>query len=126
MIKKVFVPKDVVVVGPYSPAVEAGNLIYFSGQIPLDSKTGKLVEGDISVQAEQCFKNLLNVLSAVNMTTDNIVKSTVYLTDMKNFAAVNEVYAKFFNSPYPARTAIGVASLPLGATVEIEVIAQKE
>lgn len=125
MIKKVFVPKDVVVVGPYSPAVEAGNLIYFSGQIPLDPKTGKLVEGDISVQAEQCFKNLLNVLSAVNMTTDNIVKSTVYLTDMKNFAAVNEVYAKFFNSPYPARTAIGVASLPLGATVEIEVIAQK-
>lgn len=125
MEKKVFIPKDAVIVGPYSPAVEAGNLIYFSGQIPIDSKTGKLVEGDISAQAEQCFKNLLNVLDVAGLTTDNIVKSTVLLTDMNNFAAVNIVYAKYFNSPYPARTAIGVASLPLGADVEIEVIAQK-
>lgn len=124
MIKKVFAPKDVVIVGPYSPAVEAGNFVYFSGQIPLDSSTGKLVEGDISAQATQCLKNLLNVLSAAGLTIDNVVKSTVYLTDMKDFAAVNEVYAKFFNSPYPARTAIGVVSLPLGANVEIEVIAQ--
>ena len=125
MVKKVFTPKDTVVVGPYSPAVEAGNLIYFSGQIPIDSKTGKIVEGDILEQTEQCFKNLLNVLAAVDLTTDDIVKTTVYLTDMNNFKAVNEVYAEFFNTPYPARTAIGVASLPLGANVEIEVIAQK-
>lgn len=123
MQKKAFTPKDIAVVGPYSPAVEAGNLIYFSGQIPIDSATGKIVEGDISAQAEQCFKNLLNLLSAVGLTTDNIVKSTVYLTDMGNFASVNAVYAKYFNAPYPARTAIGVASLPLGAQVEIEVIA---
>ena len=125
MIKKVFTPKNVAVVGPYSPAVEVGNLVYFSGQIPIDASTGKIVEGDISAQAEQCFKNLVNILSAVGLTTDNVVKSTVFLTDMKDFAPVNEIYAKFFNSPYPARTAIGVASLPLGAKMEIEVIATK-
>lgn len=126
MQKKVFIPKDVVVVGPYSPAVQAGNLIYFSGQIPLDSKTGKLVEGDISAQTHQCFKNLLNLLNAACLTTDNIVKTTVYLTDMNNFGSVNAVYSEYFNSPYPARSAIGVSALPLGAQVEIEVIAQKD
>jgi 2-iminobutanoate/2-iminopropanoate deaminase len=125
MVKKVFIPEDIVVVGPYSPAVEAGDLVYFSGQIPIDSKTGKIVDGDISAQAEQCFKNLLNVLGATGLTTDNIVKSTVFLTNMGDFAAVNTVYAKYFNAPYPARSAIGVASLPLGANVEVEVIAQK-
>lgn len=125
MAKKVFIPEDAVIVGPYSPAVEAGDLIYFSGQIPIDSKTGKIVDGDISAQAEQCFKNLLSVLDTAGLTTDNIVKSTVLLTNMSDFAAVNEVYSKYFNAPYPARTAIGVAALPLCANVEIEVIAQK-
>lgn len=124
MQKKVHTPNNITVVGPYSPAVEVGNLIYFSGQIPIDSTTGKIVEGDITIQSEQCFKNLLNALSYVHMTTDNIVKSTVYLTDMNDFSAVNTVYAKYFNSPYPARTAIAVAALPLGAKIEIEVIAQ--
>ena len=124
MIKKVFTPKDTVVVGPYSPAVEAGNLVYFSGQIPMDSKTGKIVEGGTAAQAEQCLKNLLNALSAVGLTTDNIIKSTIFLTDMNDFASVNTVYSKFFNAPYPARTTVGVASLPIGANVEIEVIAQ--
>ena len=126
MIKKVYTPKNFVSVGPYSPAVEIGNMVYCSGQIPLNPDTGKLVEGDISAQAEQCFKNLLNVLSAGGLTTNNVVKSTVFLTDMGDFAAVNEVYAKFFNSPYPARSAIGVASLPLGARMEIEVIATRD
>lgn len=124
MIKKIYTPKDFVSVGPYSPAVEAGNMVYFSGQIPIDSKTGKLVEGDISAQAEQCFKNLLNVLSAAGLTTDNVIKSTLYLTDMNDFAVVNKIYSQFFNSPYPARTAIGITSLPLGSNIEIEVIAQ--
>lgn len=124
MQKKTYAPSNVAVVGPYSPAVEVGNLIYFSGQIPIDSETGKIVEGDISAQTEQCFKNLLNLLASVNMTTDNIVKSTVYLTDMNNFATVNGIYAKYFTAPYPARTAIAVAALPLGANIEIEVIAQ--
>lgn len=126
MAKKVFIPEGAAIVGPYSPAVKAGNLVYFSGQIPLDSTTGKIVEGDISAQAEQCFKNLLNVLASAGLTTDDVVKSTVFLTDMGDFKAVNEVYAKFFNSPYPARSAIGVASLPLGAKIEIEVIAEVE
>ena len=125
MIKKVYTPKNFISVGPYSPAVEVGNLVYFSGQIPLNPNTGKLVEGDIAAQAEQCFKNLLKVLSAADLTTDNVVKSTVFLTNMSDFALVNEVYSKFFNSPYPARSAIGVASLPLGAQIEIEVIAGK-
>lgn len=125
MAKKVFTPEDIVVVGPYSPAVEVCDLVYFSGQIPLDPQTGKIVEGDISSQAEQCCKNLVHVLKATGLTTDNVVKSTVFLTDMGNFAPVNEVYAKYFNSPYPARSAIGVAALPLGCGVEIEVIAQR-
>lgn len=125
MMKKVYTPDNFVSVGPYSPAVEIGNMVYCSGQIPLNPNTGKLVEGDISAQAEQCFKNLVNVLSAGGLTTDNVVKSTVFLTDMGDFTAVNKVYANFFNSPYPARSAIGVASLPLGARMEIEVIASK-
>lgn len=124
MTKKVFIPDNVVTVGPYSPAVQSGNLVYLSGQIPLDSSTGKLVEGDISKQAEQCLKNVVNILSAAGLTTDDVVKTLVFLTDMNDFAPVNEVYSKFFNAPYPARSAIGVASLPLGARVEIEVIAQ--
>ena len=125
MVKKALIPEGVSVVGPYSPAVEAGGFIYCSGQIPIDAATGKIVEGDISAQAEQCCKNLVNFLDAIGLTTDNVVKSTVFLTDMKNFAPVNEVYAKYFNKPYPARSAIGVAALPLGAQVEIEVIAQR-
>jgi 2-iminobutanoate/2-iminopropanoate deaminase len=125
MSKKVFKTPDAVIVGPYSQAVESGNLIYFSGQIPVDSNTGKLVEGDITAQTEQCFKNLLNILTFAGLTTDNIVKVTVFLADINNYAAVNTVYAKYFNPPYPARTAVAVAALPLGAEVEIEVIAQK-
>lgn len=125
MAKKVFTPKDAVIVGPYSPAIATESLVYFSGQIPIDSKTGKIVDGDISTQARQCFKNLLPILEAAGLTTDNIVKATVYLTDISNFSAVNEVYAEFFNPPYPARTVISVVALPLGANVEIEVIAER-
>lgn len=125
MSKKVYSPKNVVAVGPYSPAVEAGGFIYLSGQIPMDADAGKLVEGDIKIQAEQCFKNVENVLASAGLTTNNVVKATVYLTDMANFSAVNEVYAKYFNEPYPARTAVGVAALPLGVGIEIEVIAVK-
>lgn len=125
MVKKIFTPEGSVTVGPYSPAVEAGELIYFSGQIPIDSSTGKIINGDIKVQAEQCLKNLSKLLDAANVTFDDIVKTTVYLTNIEDFASVNEVYATFFNQPYPARTAIAVAALPLGAGVEIEVIAKK-
>lgn len=123
--KKAINAPGAVIVGPYSQAVEAGNLMYFSGQIPLDPKTGKLVEGGISAQTEQCFENLASVLKATGLTTDNIVKTTVYLTDMSDFAVMNEIYAKNFAAPYPARTTVCVVALPIGANVEIEVIAQK-
>lgn len=113
-------------VGPYSHAVESGNLIYLSGQTPIDSKTGQLVVGDINIQTEQCFKNLFNVLSAAGLTPNDVVKVNVFLTDMGNFTTMNEVYSKQFSSPYPARTTIGVAALPLGAQVEIEMIARKD
>lgn len=125
MTKKAFIPEGSVIVGPYSPAVEADGLVFLSGQLPVDSQTGKLVEGDISAQTEQVLKNIVSVLDSANLTTDNVVKSTVFLTDMANFKQVNEVYSKFFNAPYPARIAIGINSLPLGADIEIEVIAKR-
>lgn len=115
-----------VAVGPYSHAVEAGDQIYFSGQTPIDTETGKLVLRDIVAQTEQCFKNLFKVLSVTGLTSDDVIKVNVFLTDMGNFTAMNSVYANQFSAPYPARTTIGVASLPLGAQVEIEMIAQKK
>lgn len=124
MSKIAYIPENIAVVGPYSPAVEAGGFVYLSGQIPIDASTGKIVEGDISAQAEQCLKNLVNVLAAAGLTTDNVVKAAVFLTDMGDFKSVNEVYAKYFNKPYPARTAIAVAALPLGVGIEIEAIAK--
>lgn len=114
-----------VAVGPYSHAVDAGEMVYFSGQTPLDPATGKLVEGDVGVQTAQCFKNLFSVLAAAGLTPDHVVKVNVFLTDMADFAAMNQVYAGQFDQPYPARTTIGVMALPLGAKVEIEMIAKK-
>ena len=125
MSRKAYNADGAVSVGPYSHAVESGELIFFSGQTPIDSNTGKLVEGDISAQTEQCFKNLFNVIKSTGLTPDDVVKVNVFLTDMGNFGAMNVVYSKQFNSPYPARTTIGVAALPLGAQVEIEMIARK-
>ena len=125
MSRKAYNADGAVSVGPYSHAVESEELIYFSGQTPVDSKTGKLVTGDITAQTEQCFKNLFNVLKAAGLTPDDVVKVNVYLTDMENFNAMNSVYSKQFSLPYPARTTIGAASLPLGAQVEIEMIARK-
>lgn len=124
MSRKAISAKGAVAVGPYSHAVEAGKIVYLSGQAPIDSATGKLVEGGIKEQAEQCFKNLFSVLDAAGLTPDDVQKVNVFLTDMNNFAAMNEVYEKQFEAPYPARTTIGVASLPLGAMIEIEMIAR--
>lgn len=112
-------------VGPYSHAVWAGDLVYLSGQTPLDPSTGKLVEGGVAEQAERCFKNLFGVLAAAGLSPDQVIKVNVYLTDMQDFAAMNAVYATQFNQPFPARTTIGVAALPLGARIEIELIARK-
>jgi 2-iminobutanoate/2-iminopropanoate deaminase len=113
-------------IGPYSHGVEAGQFVYLSGQTPVDPATRKLVEGDIQAQTEQCFRNLFDVLEAAGLDPDNVVKVNVYLTDMANFAAMNEVYARMFNTPYPARTTVAVAGLPLGAQVEIEMIARRD
>lgn len=125
MPRKAFSAPNAVAVGPYSHAVEAGDLVYLSGQTPIDPATGKLAEGDIAVQTAQCFKNLFAVLTAAGLTPDQVVKVNVFLTDMGNFTAMNGVYQQQFNAPYPARTTIGVAALPLGAQVEIEMIARK-
>lgn len=125
MSKKTFSPEGISLVGPYSPAVEAGDLIYFSGQIPIDYSSGRIIEGDVKEQTLQCLKNLTMVLEASNVTADDIVKTTVYLTDIEDFIEVNTVYGEYFKKPYPARTAIAVAALPLGSKVEIEAIAKK-
>ena len=126
MQRKAFSAEGAVSVGPYSHAVECGEVVYLSGQTPIDPATAKLVEGDIIHQTEQCFKNLFNVLTAAKLTPDHVIKVNVILTDMGDFAAMNAVYSNQFKVPYPARTTIGVASLPLGARVEIEMIAMKK
>ena len=112
-------------VGPYSHAVEAGGLVFLSGQTPIDPGTGKLTEGSIGDQTSQCFKNLTAVLAAAALESADVVNVQVYLTDMRDFEAMNEVYARQFSPPYPARTTIGVASLPLNARIEIGMIAQR-
>ncbi len=112
-------------VGPYSQAVEAAGLLYLSGQTPIDPATGKLAAGTIGAQTRQCFENLFAVLDAAGLTPDDVVKVQVYLTDMADFEAMNAVYATQFATPYPARTTIGCASLPLNARIEIGLIAQR-
>lgn len=109
-------------VGPFSPAVRAHGLTFISGQVAQDPATGKLIEGDVGRQTEQAMRNLVGVLVAVAKDLDDVVRVGVYLTDMADYPKMNEVYAKYFNSPCPARTAIGVAALPLGALVEIDAI----
>ena len=110
-------------VGPYSQAVWANDLLFISGQIPIDSKTGKFVSEDVKEQTKQVFKNLEAILKEAGLSYENIVKATVYLADMNDFAAMNEVYASFFEKDFPARAAFQVVKLPLGAKVEIEAIA---
>ena len=112
-------------IGPYSQAVRIGKTIYCSGQIALDPASGNLVEGDVSVQAEQVMKNLGAVLAAANCTYRDVVKTTIFLVDMNDFAAVNAVYGKYFDASKPARSTVAVAGLPRGARVEIDCIARK-
>jgi reactive intermediate/imine deaminase len=109
-------------IGTYSQAVRAGNIVYLSGQIPLDPKTMQLVTGDTRAEIERVFDNLAAVAKAAGGSLANAVRVTVYLTDLKNFALVNEVMAKYFEKPYPARAAIGVAQLPRGAAVEVDAV----
>ena len=112
-------------IGPYSQAVEVGNLVYASGQIPIDPVTGVFVEGGIKEQTRQSLLNVKAILEAAGLSMGNVVKTTVFMTDMADFAEMNGVYADFFKEPYPARSAVAVKSLPKGALVEIEVGAEK-
>jgi reactive intermediate/imine deaminase len=109
-------------IGTYSQAIQSGNLVFLSGQIPLDPETMEIVDGDFEARARRVFANLKAVTEAAGGTLDQIVKCTVYLTDLDNFATVNSVMAEFFEEPYPARAALGVASLPKGSDVEAEAI----
>jgi 2-iminobutanoate/2-iminopropanoate deaminase len=110
-------------IGPYSQAIRAGSLLFCSGQIPLDPATGALVEGDIAAQTRQVFANITAILQTAGTSLDRVVKTTVFLADMNDFAAMNEVYATFFTSPAPARSTVAAAGLPRNARIEIEVIA---
>lgn len=116
-------PKGPAAVGPYSQAVCANGFCYVSGQLGLDPATGDFASKDVVGQAEQMMQNVINILAAKNLTLENVVKTTVFLTDINDFAAVNEVYAKHFNAPYPARSAFQICALPKGGLVEMEVIA---
>jgi 2-iminobutanoate/2-iminopropanoate deaminase len=110
-------------VGPYNHAVRIGDLLFCAGQIPLDPATGNLVSGDAKVQTERVLENVKAILEDQKLSFTHVVKSTVYLTNLADFAAMNEVYAKYFTADFPARSTVQVAALPKGANVEIEVIA---
>jgi len=109
-------------IGTYSQAIRTGELVFLSGQIPLDPATGELVAGDFAARARQVFENLKAVAEAAGGTLDDAVKITVYLTDLGHFATVNEVMAAYFREPYPARAAVGVASLPRGVDIEADAV----
>ena len=112
-------------IGPYSQAVEVGNLVFVSGQLPIDPATGNFAEGGIQGLTRQSILNAKSILETAGSGLDKVVKTTVFLADMADFAAMNEVYAQYFSKPFPARSAVAVKTLPKGATVEIECIAEK-
>ena len=125
MPKKIIIKpaKSAPAVGPYNHAVRVGDLLFCSGQIPLDPASGALISGDIKVQAARVLDNVKAILDDQKLTFDNVVKSTVFLTNLADFAGMNEVYAKYFTADFPARSTIQVAALPKGSNIEIEVIA---
>ena len=110
-------------IGPYSQAIQIGDLLFVSGQVPIDPSTGAIVEGDVKAQAQQSLNNLKAILNAAGTNMGAVVKTTVFLADMNDFAAMNEVYAQFFQEPFPARSAVQVGRLPKDVLVEIEAIA---
>jgi 2-iminobutanoate/2-iminopropanoate deaminase len=110
-------------IGPYAQALRAGQFVFLSGQIPLDPASGQLVAGDVAAQTERVMKNLGAVLAAAGCTFADVVRTTIYLVDLDDFATVNETYGRFFQKPYPARATVQVAALPRGARVEIDAIA---
>ena len=112
-------------IGPYSQAIETGHAVYVSGQLPVDVSTGEFPSEDIREQNRSSLENVKSILEVVGLDLKNVVKTTVYLADISDFAAMNEVYGSYFSEPYPARAAFEVANLPRGARVEIEVVAEK-
>lgn len=125
MKKIINTPKAPAALGPYSQAVEANGTLYISGQVPVDPATGKVVEGGINEQTERVMRNIGAILEEAGYSYENVVKSTCLLSDMNNFAAMNEVYGKYYPENPPARAAFGVVKLPLGVMIEIETIAAK-
>jgi reactive intermediate/imine deaminase len=123
MAKKIISTADApAAIGTYSQAVEVGNTLWVSGQIPLDPATKELVPGGIDAEIHQVFKNLKSIVTASGASFDDVVKATVFLTDLSHFALVNKIMAEYFREPYPARAAVGVAALPRGAQVEVECV----
>ncbi|MEI7637065.1 MAG: Rid family detoxifying hydrolase [Syntrophus sp. (in: bacteria)] len=125
MKKRAITTEAVPAIGPYSAAVEAGPFVFISGQIPLVVETGQIVDGDIRAATEQAMKNLETVLASAGLTMEHIVKTTIYLVDMADFPAVNDVYGRYFKTDFPARATVQVAALPRGAKIEIDAIAFK-
>lgn len=122
--KKITTPSAPAAIGPYSQAIIANGMLYTSGQIPIDPQTGNIVSGGIEAQAHQAFTNVRNLVEAAGITMSHVVKVTVYMVDMADFATVNTIYEQYFTAPYPARSAVAVKQLPKGALIEIETIAQ--
>ena len=121
--KAISTKKAPAAIGPYSQAIQVGNLVYTSGQLPIDPATGVFAEGGIKEQTRQSLTNVKAILEEAGLTMSNVVKTIVFMADMNDFADMNSVYAEFFSEPYPARSAVGVNTLPKGALVEIEVVA---
>ena len=122
--KKITTPSAPAAIGPYSQAIIANGMLYTSGQIPIDPQTGNIVSGGIEAQTHQAFANVRNLVEAAGITMSHVVKVTVYMADMADFATVNTIYEQYFTAPYPARSAVAVKQLPKGALIEIETIAQ--
>ena len=123
--KAIHTDKAPAAIGPYSQAIEANGFVYASGQLPIDPATGNFPEGGVAAQTRQSILNAENIVQAAGTDLKHVVKTTVYLADMADFGAMNEVYAQFFSEPFPARSAVAVKDLPKGALVEIEVLAAK-
>lgn len=126
MKKVISTDKAPAAIGPYSQAIQAGDFLYASGQIPIDPKTGAIVPGDVADQTKQSLENAKAVLGAAGYALEDVVKTTVFITDMGNFATVNEVYSKYFEKDAPARSCVAVKALPKDALVEVEVVAWKK
>ena len=126
IMKQVITDKAPQAIGPYSQAIVTGGMVYASGQIAINPETGDIVEGGIEAQAHQVLKNVSNILAAAGSSMNRVVKTTVFMADMADFATVNNIYTTYFSEPYPARSAVAVKSLPKNVLIEIEVVAEIE